>query len=80
MFGLPAVVPVARQIIAQAGLADRVSVQEGNFQHEALGNGYDVALVFGMLNGEPPEGQAHADTCTHLRRSQVRCPQGLRLP
>lgn len=57
VFELPAVVPFAREIIAQAGLADRVSVQEGNFQREGLGAGYDVALVFGVLNGEPPAGR-----------------------
>jgi hypothetical protein len=54
---LPAVVPFAREIIVQAGLADRVSVQAGDFQQEGLGHGYDVALVFGVLNGEPPEGR-----------------------
>lgn len=54
VFELPAVVPFARDIIAQAGLTDRVSVQAGDFQQEELGHGYDVALVFGVLNGEPP--------------------------
>jgi hypothetical protein len=57
VFDLPAVVPFAREIIARAGLADRVSVQEGDFQQEGLGQGYDVALVFGVLNGEPPQGR-----------------------
>jgi 2-polyprenyl-3-methyl-5-hydroxy-6-metoxy-1,4-benzoquinol methylase len=57
VFELPRVVPVAREIIARAGLADRVSVQVGDFQREELGSGYDVALVFGVLNGEPPEGR-----------------------
>jgi SAM-dependent methyltransferase len=57
VFELPAVVPFAREIIDQAGLADRVSVQEGDFEQEGLGYGYDVALVFGVLNGEPPEGR-----------------------
>lgn len=66
VFELPAVVPFAREIIAQAGLADRVSVQEGDFQREELGAGYDVALVFGVLNGEPPAGRpalTPAPTC-----------------
>ena len=54
IFELPRVVPVAREIIAEAGLSDRVTVQEGDFQHEELGGAYDVALVFGVLNGEPP--------------------------
>ncbi len=57
VFELPAVVPFTREIIAQAGLADRVSVQEGDFQREELGAGYDMALVFGVLNGEPPAGR-----------------------
>jgi len=57
VFELPAVVPFAREIIDQAGLADRVTVQAGNFQQEGVGHGYDVALVFGVLNGEPPEGR-----------------------
>lgn len=55
VFELPRVVPLAREIIAQAGLAERVSVQEGDFQQEELGSGYDVALLFGVLNGEPRE-------------------------
>ena len=57
VFELPAVVPFAREIIAQEGLADRVTVQEGDFQREGLGAGYDIAMVFGVLNGEPPEGR-----------------------
>lgn len=55
IFELPQVVPVAREIIAQAGQAERITVQEGDFQQEELGSGYDIALVFGVLNGEPPE-------------------------
>ena len=57
VFELPAVVPFARQIIDQAGLSDRVTVQAGDFQQDRLGHGYDVALVFGVLNGEPPRGR-----------------------
>jgi hypothetical protein len=57
VFELPRVVPVARQIIAEAGMSDRVTVQEGDFQQEELGQGYDLALVFGVLNGEPPAGR-----------------------
>jgi cyclopropane fatty-acyl-phospholipid synthase-like methyltransferase len=57
IFELPRVVPVARRIIADAGMAERVSVQAGDFQQEELGRGYEIALVFGVLNGEPPEGR-----------------------
>jgi hypothetical protein len=57
IFELPRVALVSRQIIAQAGMAERVSLQAGDFQQEGLGEGYDVALVFGVLNGESPEGR-----------------------
>jgi hypothetical protein len=34
-------------------------VQRGYFQKEELGRSYDIVLVlvFGVLNGEPPEGR-----------------------
>jgi len=57
VFELPRVVPVTREIVAFAGLSDRISVQEGDFQRDDLGNNYDIALVFGVLNGEPPQGR-----------------------
>ena len=57
VFDMPRVGPVAREIITQAGLDERVFVQEGDFQKEGLGKGFDVALVFGVLNGEPPNGR-----------------------
>jgi SAM-dependent methyltransferase len=57
VFELPRVVPVTREIVAQAGVAERVSVQAGDFQRDDLGHGYDIVLVFGVLNGEPPEGR-----------------------
>jgi SAM-dependent methyltransferase len=57
VFELPRVVPVAREIIAQAGMSERVFVQEGDFQRDDLGTGYDVVLFLGVLNGEPPEGR-----------------------
>ena len=57
IFELPRVVPVAKEIIEKAGFSERVKVQEGDFQKEPLGFGYDVALVFGVLNGEPLRGR-----------------------
>jgi len=57
VFELPRVAPLAREIIENAGLSGRITVKEGDFQKEGLGTGYDVALVFGVLNGEPPDGR-----------------------
>lgn len=57
VYELPRVVPVARELVAEAGMPGQVAVQEGDFQCEELGAGYDLALVFGVLNGEPPAGR-----------------------
>ena len=57
VYELPRVVPVARRLIAEAGWSERVRVVEGDFRRQGLGHGYDVALVFGVLNGEPPAGR-----------------------
>jgi hypothetical protein len=48
---------VAREIIASEGVSDRVTVQEGDFQKDELGSGYDLALLFGVMGGETPEGK-----------------------
>jgi SAM-dependent methyltransferase len=58
VFELPQVVPVSREIIANEGLQDRVSVQEGDFQKDDLGSGYDLVMLFGVMVGESPEGRA----------------------
>jgi predicted O-methyltransferase YrrM len=57
VFELPAAAEVAREIIAAEGLDDRVTVQSGDFQRDDLGQGYDVALLFGVLVSESPEGR-----------------------
>lgn len=57
VYELPAAAEAAAQIIAQAGMSDRVAVQVGNFQQEDLGSGYDVILLFGVLVSETPAGK-----------------------
>lgn len=52
VFELPAVVPVAREIVASTEVADRVTVRSGDFKAEDLGTGYDLALLFGVLVSE----------------------------
>jgi SAM-dependent methyltransferase len=57
VYELPRVVPVAREIISREGMSKRVWVEEGDFQRNSLGRDYDAVLLFGVLNGEPPEGR-----------------------
>jgi 2-polyprenyl-3-methyl-5-hydroxy-6-metoxy-1,4-benzoquinol methylase len=57
VFELPAAAEVAREIIQAEGMSDRVTVRAGDFQQEALGNGYDVALIFGVLVSESDAGK-----------------------
>lgn len=57
VFELPAAAAVARDIIAAEGLAERVSVQVGDFQQDELGSEFDLALLFGVLVSETPAGK-----------------------
>jgi SAM-dependent methyltransferase len=57
VYELPAAAEVARDIIAQHEMSDRVSVQVGDFQKEELGKDYDLVLLFGVLVSETPEGK-----------------------
>jgi cyclopropane fatty-acyl-phospholipid synthase-like methyltransferase len=57
VYELPAAAEVAREIIASAGLSDRVDVQVGDFQKEELGLGYDFVLLFGVLVSETTAGK-----------------------
>jgi hypothetical protein len=57
VFELPAAAEVAREIIAGEGMADRVSVQIGDFQKDELGHGFELVLLFGVLVSETTEGK-----------------------
>jgi predicted O-methyltransferase YrrM len=45
LFDLPQVIPLARQRLARAGLADRVSLVAGNFDTDELPGGADFAWL-----------------------------------
>ncbi|MCM8750111.1 acetylserotonin O-methyltransferase [Thermomicrobiaceae bacterium CFH 74404] len=52
VFDLPPVIAVTRELIARAGLQDRVRAVTGDFHQDSLGSGYDLALLFGVLVSE----------------------------
>jgi hypothetical protein len=55
VFDSPQALVTGRANIDRAGLADRVTVQTGNFFRDELGSGYDVALLFNIIHGCSPE-------------------------
>ena len=66
VFDLPAVVPAAERLVAEAGLADRIRVEPGNFKEDPLPEGFDVALLANLLSVSSEEtnrdllGRIHA--------------------
>ena len=50
IFDTPEVVPLTRAYIDKAGLADRISVREGNMLTDRLGDGYDLVLVLAICH------------------------------
>jgi len=57
---LPGVAAVARELIANAGASDRVSVRDGDYHVAPFGSGKDVVLMSGMFHRES------AATCRSL--------------
>jgi SAM-dependent methyltransferase len=52
---LPGVVAVARELVAQAGLAGRVELVPGDYHTAVFPSGYDVVTIFGALHQESPD-------------------------
>jgi predicted O-methyltransferase YrrM len=51
---LPAVVPWAREFVAQAGAMERVAIEPFDFLDDPLPRGYDVVLLSNILHDQPP--------------------------
>jgi SAM-dependent methyltransferase len=51
VFDRPQALNTARANVAAAGLAERVTLQAGDFLADTLGEGYDVALLFNIVHG-----------------------------
>lgn len=66
VFDLPAVVPIAQQHAADAGVADRVSVRAGSYLDDELGSEYDVVFLSDTLHQEDP------DVCELILRKAYR--------
>lgn len=52
----PGVLEVTREIVDQAGFADRVSLMPGDYLTTPFGSDFDVALLSGMMHRETEEG------------------------
>lgn len=70
---LPGVAAVAREIVAAAGAAGRVSLRDGDYHHSDFGSGKDVVLMSGMFHRETER------TCRNLIERARDClvPGGL---
>ena len=51
VWDLPATVRIAKEYIVKAGLENRVSVQEGDWNTDDFGEGYDVVVMSNILHG-----------------------------
>jgi hypothetical protein len=50
IFEHPSVARLPRVISAERGLTERIAVLEGDFNHDAIGNGYDLIIASGILD------------------------------
>lgn len=52
---LPGVVAVARELIEEQGMSERVGVLAGSYREDPFPRGNDAVLLFGMLHQESPD-------------------------
>jgi len=62
VFDLPEVVAIAREVIAERGLTDRIDTAAGDYHSDAPPSGYDAVLVSNTLHQEDD------DTCVAILR------------
>lgn len=55
IFDLPETIKLADEIIAEFGLADRITTRVGNYFLDDLGEGYDVVLLSAILHSLGPD-------------------------
>jgi ubiquinone/menaquinone biosynthesis C-methylase UbiE len=55
LFDLPGPLALAQQLVAAAVLTDRISLIAGDFRHDALPRGFDLALLSNILHGQSAE-------------------------
>jgi predicted O-methyltransferase YrrM len=55
VFDLPETIELAKELIEQSGLADRITARGGNYFADDLGQGHDVVLLSSVLHSMPPE-------------------------
>ncbi|MBW8868659.1 MAG: methyltransferase domain-containing protein [Acidobacteria bacterium] len=51
----PGVLAVTKELVAEQGFSDRVSLRPADYLKDEFGTGYDVALLSGMMHRETPE-------------------------
>lgn len=51
VWDLPQTVAIAKEYIAKAGLEGRVKVQEGDWDNDSFGQGYDIVVMSNILHG-----------------------------
>jgi predicted O-methyltransferase YrrM len=55
LFDRPAVIPMARQRLTEAGMIDRVRLAAGDFYRNELPGGHDLALLSAIIHQNSPE-------------------------
>jgi predicted O-methyltransferase YrrM len=65
IFDLPDVVPMARERMEEEGLTDRVTIVGGNYNHDTLPGGHDLALLSSIIHQNSHEQNVSLYTKIH---------------
>lgn len=50
VFDLPEVVPIAEELIAKAGMSERIDTKKGDYLKDPFGTGYDIILLSNIIH------------------------------
>jgi cyclopropane fatty-acyl-phospholipid synthase-like methyltransferase len=55
LFDRPETLPIAKELAEREGLAERITLQGGDFMEDPIGNGYDLVLLGQILHSYGPK-------------------------
>jgi predicted O-methyltransferase YrrM len=55
LFDLPAALSDTPEILEKAGVAERVSIREGNYHSDDIGDGWNAALCYDLIHNHTPD-------------------------
>lgn len=65
IFDLPETIAITRQVVSKKGMESRIAMQEGSWETDRFGSGYDVVLLSNVLHGDDSDAAMKLEKVYH---------------